>query len=108
MPETAFEVLSGIRLGQFIRSANEPTVGEATRQLEAVSCQNDVAVLSTSTETIYMTLACDNFLAPGSEEIFIDKEVAIVLDVDGERPQVFLETIEGAQAQFSPAGIWLE
>lgn len=108
VPETAEAIARTTTLGEITRTANEPPTGNGTRQLIAVPCRDDVASLVTSEETIYMALTCDNFLAPGTAEVFIAKEVAIVLDVGGGRLQVSLETLGGAQAQFFPAGIWLE
>ena len=108
VPETAEAIVRTTTLGEFMRTANEPPAGDGTRQLEAVDCQDGVATLRTSVETIYMALPCDSFLPPDTVEVFVDKEVAIVLRVTTERFQLLIETLANAQAEFTPAGIWLE
>lgn len=108
VPETAEAIARTTTLGEFIRTANEPSVGDGTRQLEAVDCRDSVATLRTSVETIYMALPCDSFLPPDTVAVFVDKEVAIVLRVDAERFQLLIETLANAQAEFTPAGIWVE
>ncbi len=108
VPETAEAITRTTTLGEFMRTANEPPVGDGTRQLEAVDCQDGVATLRTSVETIYIALPCDSFLPTDAQSVFVDKEVAIVLRVTAERFQLLIETLANAQAEFTPAAIWLE
>ena len=108
VPDAAQDVQETIRLGRFVHSANEPSEGIETRQLEVTSCDDGLITLETSAETIYATLPCDSFLGPETEGAFVGKEVAIVLDLTGQAPRIVIDTIAQAHAEFPVGGIWIE
>ena len=108
VPDTAQDVQETITLGRFVHSANEPSEGIETRQLEDASCEDGLITLETSAETIYATLACDSFLGPETEGAFVGKEVGIVLDLTKQAPRIVIDTIAQAHAEFPVGGIWIE
>ncbi len=65
-------------------------------------------VQRTSKETIYADLPCANFWNTASTQAFVGQDIAITLAVDDVRFQIFVETLPGAQAEFTVGGIWLD
>lgn len=108
MPATAEAVQSGAALGQIVRRANASPETEDTRLLLTAACQENVMVLRTSKETIYADLPCDNFWDAEATQAFAGQEVAIKVTVDHVRFQIFVETLPGAQAEFTVGGVWLD
>lgn len=108
LPEAAQTIDETLALGQIERQANQPPIATETRRLEETSCEDAVMVFQTSVETIYAARSCDGFWDAESKQLFLGKEVAIVLEVTDERLRVLVETLEGDQAQFTVDGIWLE
>ncbi len=108
VPESAAKVVETTELGRIERRANAPPEGIDTRELTDAACEDDVLVLETSDETIYAALPCDRFQEDQVEDVVLDQEVAIVLEVTDVRFRVLIETLEGALAEFTVAGIWLE
>lgn len=88
------------------------------RDLLAATCNADVIVLTTSEETIYAVLPalapdqtarpCDRFWSQEVAAVFIGAEAAIVLEVAEVRFRLLIDTIAGAQAEFTVAGIWVK
>ena len=108
MPATAEAVQSGAALGQIVRRANAAPATEDIRRLLTASCQENVMVLRTSKETIYADLPCANFWDAESTQAFVGQDIAIKLAVDDVRFQIFIETLPGAQAEFTVGGVWLD
>lgn len=108
MPATAEAVQSGTVLGQIVRRANAAPETEDTRLLLTAACQENVMVLRTSKETIYADLPCANFWDIEATQAFVGQETAITLAVDDIRFQIFVETLPGAQAEFTVGGVWLD
>jgi hypothetical protein len=108
VPEAAEPVAATTSLGRIERRADQPPRGVETRRLEDASCQNDVIVFETSKETIYVARSCAGFWDAEARTFFLDKEVAIVLEVTEARLRVFIETLDGALTEFTVAGIWME
>ncbi len=108
MPATAEVVRSGITLGRIVRRANAAPETEDIRLLLTAACQESVMVLRTSNESIYADLPCDNFWDAETTQTFAGQEVAITLAVDHIRFQIFVETLPGAQAEFTVGGVWLD
>ncbi|MBI4571398.1 MAG: hypothetical protein HY723_05565 [Chloroflexi bacterium] len=108
VPAGATEIAETTELGFFVRRPDDEPQGVMTRDLKAASCQDGVMVLETSEETIYAALPCDRFLDERTEAAFVGQEMAIVLEVTEPRLRVLLETRQGAQAEFTVAGIWVE
>ncbi len=108
MPATAETVRSEAALGRIVRRANASPETEDTRRLLTAACQEDVLVLRTSQETIYADLPCDNFWDTEATQTFVGQDVAITLAVDHVRFQIFVETLPGAQAEFTVGGVWLD
>ena len=79
-----------------------------TRSLLSATCNADVLVIATTQETIHAALLCDRFWTPEVSLIFIGEEVALILEVAEVRYRVLIETLDGAQAEFTVAGIWVE
>jgi hypothetical protein len=57
---------------------------------------------------VYAALTCDLFSEDQFTDLFQGKQAAIVLEVSEERFRILIETLDGAQAEFSPVGIWVE
>lgn len=114
VPEAAEAIAETRALGSIERQANEDPVAEDTRALNAASCEDDVALFETSEETLYAAFPpsdappCDRFWDDATADLFVGEEVAIVLEVTPERRRVLIETIDGAQGEFSVGGIWIE
>ncbi len=108
VPGSASEIEETTELGRIERRANAPAEGIDTRELTDAACEDGVLTLGTSEETIYGALPCDRFDEDEVDEIFLDQEVAIVLEVTEARYRVLVETLEGAVAEFTVAGIWVE
>lgn len=108
VPETARTVEQTATLGRIVRRANEAPQAVMTRRLLDAGCQDDVLVIETSEETIYAALRCDRFWDGDTKEVFLGEQVAIVLEVTEARFRVLIETLAGAQAEFTVAGIWVE
>ena len=108
VPEEAEAVSETTTLGQIERQANQPPRGIETRRLEDAFCENDVIVFQTSKETIYTARNCDGFWSAKAAPAFLDQEIAVVLEVTERRFAVLIESLAGAQAEFTVGGIWVE
>ena len=97
-----------ISLGHILRRANEAPRTVMTRTLLNATCQDGIMVIETSEETIYAALPCDRFWDAETLEAFSGQEAAIVLEVTEARRRILIETVSGAQAEFTVDGIWLE
>ena len=108
VPATAEVVPSDTTLGQIVRRANAAPETEDIRRLVTAACQEDVMVLRTSKETIYADLPCNNFGNDEATRSFVGEEIAVTLTIDNVRFQIFIETLPGAQAEFTVGGVWLD
>lgn len=115
VPTEADEVQEDTSLGRIERTANAEPEGIDTRTLLTADCENDVMVLFTDQETIHAefqqieeALPCDRFWDDETRQAFSSQEVAIRMTVTSTRFQIFIETLEGAQAEFTVEGIWIE
>jgi hypothetical protein len=108
VPGEAAAVLQTTTLGTIDRQANETPQGTGTRSLDRAACEAGVMRLETSEEDIYAELACDRFLDQESLDLFLDEQVAIVAEVSDTRFRLLLESLEGASAEFTVGGIWIE
>ena len=108
VPEAAFAIETTTTLGRIIRRAGQDPQAVMTRSLLSATCNADVLVIATSQETIHAALLCDRFWTPEVSVIFIGEEVALILEVAEVRYRVLIETLDGAQAEFTVAGIWVE
>lgn len=108
VPETARSIGQTTTLGRIVRRASEPAQAIAVRRLVGATCQDDVLMIETSQETIYAPLPCGRFWDPDSAAAFLDEPVAIRLEVTETRFLIFIETVPGAQAEFTVTGLWVE
>lgn len=108
VPESARPVEQTATLGRIIRRADEAPQIVMPRRLVEASCQDEVIVIETSEETIYAARSCDGFWDRDAQEAFSGQQVAIVLEVTEVRFRVLIETLAGAQSEFTVAGIWVE
>ncbi|MEX1255456.1 MAG: hypothetical protein WEE64_14050 [Dehalococcoidia bacterium] len=108
VPEPAEATAATTELGHIERRANQEPDTTDVRDLGDAGCEDDVITLETSQETIYLASACDGFWNDEQLDQFIGQEVAIVLEVTEERFRVTIETVPGAQAEFTAAGIWVQ
>lgn len=108
VPETARSIGQTTALGRIVRRANEPPQAVAVRGLLDAACEEDVVVLETSQETIYAPLPCDRFWDADSADVFVGEPVAIQLEVTEVRFRILIETVAGAQAEFTVSGFWVE
>lgn len=108
VPAAAEAVGQTRTLGEIVRRANVEPQGRDTRRLDDASCQNGVLVLATSEETVYGGLDCGGFWTPDFEQLFEGTDVALQLEVSGGRYRILVETLPGAQAEFTVSAIWLD
>ncbi len=95
-------------LGRIVRRADEAPEAVKTRRLVNAACELGVLRLGTSEEMIYAALPCDRFWDRDAKKVFLGEQVAIVLEVTEVRYRVLIETLAGAQAEFTVAGIWVK
>jgi hypothetical protein len=108
VPEAAQAVTATLTLGRIERRANQPPEAIDTRELTAASCDADVMTIETSSETVHAGLPCDRFWNQEAQDAFRGQETAIILEVGSERFRVLIETLTGAQAEFTVEGIWVQ
>jgi len=108
VPAEAEAVERTEELGRIERQANRTPVTLATRRLEDASCADGVIVLTTSQETIYAARSCDGFWDAEARELFVGHDVALVLELTEERWRVLVNAVDGAQAEFTVGGIWVQ
>jgi hypothetical protein len=108
VPEAAAATQSTTQLGHIERRANQEPETTEVRELRDAGCEGDVITLETSQETIYLATPFDWFLDDEQLTQFVGQEMAIVLEVTEERFRVLIETVPGAQAEFTAAGIWVQ
>lgn len=108
VPADAEELRENTTLGSIERVAGQQPQGNDTRTLLTAECQGDVMLLATDRETIHAAIPCDRFWDDETGERFSGEEVALRLTVDATRFQIFIETLAGAQAEFTVEGTWIE
>jgi hypothetical protein len=108
VPKTTHAVDQTIALGSITPEPRATPQTAGLRTLVDASCKNDLAIFHTSQETIYAALPCDRFWDDRSKQYFVNKQVAIVLEVSTSRFRVLIQTPDGAQAEFTVQGIWVE
>jgi len=107
VPDAARPVEQTTTLGQITRKAKQTPETNGLRKLLDAFCQDGLMIIQTSRETIYAALPCDRFWDDQARDQFLNKQVAIVLEVAKERSRVLLETLDGAQAEFTVNGLWV-
>lgn len=107
LPPAARVVAQTAALGRLTRVAGGTPQPVDLRRLIDASCQNGLMTIRTSLETIYAALPCDRFLDESAKQQFLAKDAAITLEVTADRYRVLIETLDGAQAEFTVDGIWL-
>jgi hypothetical protein len=95
-------------LGQLTRLAGGTPRPVDLRRLLDAFCQNGLMTIRTSKETVYAALSCDRFLDDRTKPQFLGKDAAITLEVSADRYRVLIETLDGAQGEFTVDGIWLK
>lgn len=109
--ETARPVTQTTNLGRIVRQAGAAPQAVMARVLNAASCVDGVVTLDTSGETIYMLLAnsdCASFWDDQTTALFLNQQSAFSLQATETRFRVVIETLEGAQAEFTASGVWVE
>jgi hypothetical protein len=107
VPDTARPVQQTTTLGQITRKAKQTPQTTGLRKLLDAFCQDGLMIIQTSQETIYVALPCDRFWDDQAKQSFLNKQVAIVLEVTPQRSRVLLDTLDGAHAEFTVNGLWL-
>jgi len=107
VPDTAHPVEQTAGLGQITRHAGQTPETAGLRKLLDAFCQDALMIIQTSQETIYAALPCDRFWDDQAREHFLNKQVAITLEVTEERFRVLVQTLDGAQAEFTVDGFWV-
>jgi hypothetical protein len=108
VPGAAAEVRQDVNLGEIVREANQPPQAIDGRELNAAACEDGVMALTTSVEAIYALLPCDRFWDDDTAGFFVGQTAAITLEIGSDRKRILIETVEGAQAEFTVEGIWVE
>ncbi|MGH7489754.1 MAG: hypothetical protein ACREMY_29745, partial [bacterium] len=104
LPPDARVVSQTTTLGRLTRLAGGTPQPVDLRSLVAASCQNDLMTIQTSRERIYAALPCDRFLDDQAKQQFLGQDAAITLEVSADRYRVLIETMPGAQAEFTVDG----
>ncbi len=107
VPDTAHAVGQTTTLGQITRRAQQTPQTTDLRKLLDAFCQDGLMIVQTSRDTIYAGLSCDRFWDDRARAQFLIKQVAIVLEVTPARFRVLIETLDGAQAEFTVSGLWV-
>jgi hypothetical protein len=115
VPESARAVEQTTNLGRIVRRAEQDPQAIMIRELVDASCENDVVRIETAEEVIYAAFPplagaapCDRFWDEESAALFVGEQAALVLELSEERARVLIETLAGAQSEFTVGGIWLE
>jgi len=108
VPGAATPVVQTSTLGEITRRAKETPQTNSLRELKDGICANDLLTIHTSLETIYAALTCDRFDNEQFTQLFAAKQASLVLEVTPDRYRILIETVDGAQAEFTPDGIWVE
>lgn len=108
VPVTATEVRSSLELGSIVRQAGGEATTSDIRRLVSAVCENDLIWFRTDRESIYAAAACTGFWDAETLLLFVVQDVAIEIAVDDTRFQVFIETVPGAQAEFTASGVWVD
>jgi len=108
VPEAARAITQTTTLGRIVRRAGESPQAIMTRQITGASCTDGLMTIATSGEAIYAPLACSSFWDPNTTELFVGEKASISLEATSTRFRIFIETLPGAQAEFTVAGIWVE
>lgn len=101
-------VVETTTLGTITRQANQPPQGNETRRLLDARCEGGQSSFTTSEETIYATDDCDGFWDDPAKQLFVGKDVAIVLEVTPQRLRILIDSLDGAHSEFTVDGIWLQ
>ena len=108
VPETASPLASTAQLGRITRRAGAPPETVATRSLSNASCQDGLLTIQTSSETIFAALDCGSFWDEATAANFLGQQAALTLEAGGTRYRVLIETLDGAQAEFTVGGVWIQ
>jgi hypothetical protein len=108
VPAEATPVIQTSTLGEITRQAKKTPQTDALRTITDGICANDLLTVHTSLETIYATLTCDKFDNDQFAQYFGGKQAALVLEVAPQRYRILIETLDGAQAEFTPDAIWVQ
>lgn len=108
VPAAATPVVQTSTLGEITRRAKETPQSESLRTLTDGRCANGLLTIHTSQETIYAALTCDKFDNDQFAQLFAGKQAALVLEVGPDRYRILIETIDAAQAEFTPDAIWVK
>ena len=109
--DTAQAVTQTTNLGRIVRRAGEDPQAVMARQLTGATCADGVMTLDTSGETIYallLTMDCSAFWDDETTALFVDRQASFSLQATETRFRILIETLEGAQAEFTALGIWVE
>ncbi len=101
-------VVQTTTLGTITRQANQPPQGNGTRRLLDARCESSQIIFTTSRETIYATHDCGGFWDDQAKQLFVGKDVAIVLEVTPQRLRILIDALDGAHSEFTVTGIWLQ
>lgn len=108
VPPQAEGVGQTMTLGRIVRRANAAPEAMMPRVLSDATCDDGIVTLTTDQETIYAALPCDRFWTDEQKALFVGGELAIQLEASEERYRILIETLDGAQTEFTVDGIWVE
>ena len=107
VPETARAIEQTEQLGGITPQASQTPETVDLRKLLDAFCQDGLMIIQTSREAIYAGLPCDRFWDENARDHFLNHDVAITLEVTADRYRVMLRTTDGAQAEFTVEGVWV-
>jgi hypothetical protein len=109
--EGAQAITQTTNLGRIVRRAGQDPQAVMTRQLDGATCSDGIVTLDTSGETIFallLTRDCSAFWDDETTALFVGRQASFSLQATESRFRIFIETLEGAQAEFTALGIWVE
>src|ERR1700694_998633 len=102
VPVAATPVVQTSTLGEIARRAEQTPQVSGVRTLVDATCANSLLTIHTSKETIYASLSCDKFSDQQFAQHFAGKQAALVLEAGPQHFHILIETVDGAQAEFTP------
>lgn len=94
-----------LALGSIERRANVSPVPREARLIAEFSCENDVFLIRTNNEDIWSLIPCDRVTPLSQLDPY--RQEAAVIKMDPLAGKLRIETLGGAQAEFTVSAIWV-
>ncbi len=98
-------VAQQIKLGIIERKANASPVPRDTRLIAEFTCQDDLFLINTNNEFIWASIPCDRVTPLSALDPY--RQEAVSISVDPAAGKLRIETVAGAQAEFTVNAVWV-